>query len=286
MATVETATSAAGENVVSEEASFGDGILLLTRPEPGIALLTLNRPQTRNALSLAMLQAMRDAVAVIGATQDIRAVVLAANGPVFCAGHDLKELTAARSGEDNGRAFFENTMSRCSAMMMDIVKCPKPFIAAVDGMATAAGCQLVATADLAVASHESKFCTPGVNIGLFCSTPMVALSRNVSRKRAMEMLLLGELLPAKEAEDYGLINRAVDKEDVLTQALDMARRIAEKSSVTVAVGKSAFYSQLEKPLSGAYQEATDVMVHNMLVRDAEEGIGAFLEKRKPTWGDR
>ncbi len=271
------------QSVTGETTSFGDGIVVLSRPETGVAVLTLNRPKARNALSIAMLNAMREAIVTVSATDDIRAVILAGEGPAFCAGHDLKELTARRQDDDGGRAFYSETMTLCSAMMMDIVQSPKPFIAAVHAMATAAGCQLVATCDLAVAADSAKFCTPGVNIGLFCSTPMVALSRNVSRKRAMEMLLLGELLPASDAADYGLINRAVASEDVMTQALDMGRRIAAKSSQTVAIGKSAFYSQIEKSLAGAYQEAADVMVHNMMVRDAKEGIGAFLEKRTPKW---
>jgi len=174
-------------------------------------------------------------------------------------------------------------MTRCSAMMQAIVACPKPVIAAVQGTATAAGCQLVATCDLAAAADTAQFCTPGVNIGLFCSTPMVALSRNVGRKRAMEMLLLGEMLPATDAATYGLVNRVVPQDRVMAEALALAGKIAEKSPATVAIGKAAFYAQAEMPLKEAYAYASKVMTQNMMAQDAEEGIGAFLEKRKPEW---
>lgn len=255
----------------------------ITRPEAGIAVLTLDRPASRNALSMAMLEALGAAVAKLGRDDTVKAIVLAANGPAFCAGHDLKELTAHRSDADGGRAFYGATMSLCADVMQAIVTCPKPVIAAVHAMATAAGCQLVATCDLAVAAAGAKFCTPGVNIGLFCSTPMVALSRNVPRKRAMEMLLLGESIGAREAADYGLVNRVVEPDKVMDEALGMARSIASKSSLTVAVGKEAFYAQIEKSLGDAYAFATDVMVTNMMAEDAKEGIGAFIEKRDPSW---
>lgn len=258
-------------------------LVTIARPEPGIAVLSLNRPQARNALSLAMLAELTRAFQSLGADTGVRAIVLAAEGPAFCAGHDLKELTSHRSDPDKGRAFYSETMRACAEMMLTIVRCPKPVVAAVHATATAAGCQLVATCDLAVASSDAKFCTPGVNIGLFCSTPMVALSRNVPRKRAMEMLLLGEMLDASEAADWGLVNKAVPTEAVMDEALGMARRIAGKSSATVAIGKEAFYRQLEMPLNEAYDFAADVMVRNMLMADAEEGIGAFLEKRPAKW---
>ncbi|HET6321050.1 MAG TPA: enoyl-CoA hydratase [Hyphomicrobium sp.] len=258
-------------------------LLLEARPHPRIALLTLNRPATRNALSLAMMRALHEAVDALGADDDISAIVLAANGPVFSSGHDLKELTAHRADPDKGLAFYTEAMGRCAAMMQAIVACPKPVIAAVTGTATAAGCQLVATCDLAVAAEGAHFATPGVNIGLFCSTPMVALSRNVSRKRAMEMLLLGEMLTASEAAEYGLVNRVAPAADVLPAALAMADKIAAKSPLTVSIGKRAFYAQAEMPLADAYAYAAQVMVDNMMARDAEEGIGAFLGKRKPEW---
>ena len=257
--------------------------VLIAHPEPGIALLTLDRPQARNALSRAVMTALSEALAELAADKDVRAIVLAANGPAFCAGHDLKELTARRTDADGGRAFYTETMTQCSALMQSIIACPKPVIAAVEGIATAAGCQLVATCDLAVAADTATFATPGVNIGLFCSTPMVALSRNVPRKRAMEMLLLGEALSAVDAATYGLVNRVVPATEVRTAAIGFARTIAAKSSATVAIGKAAFYSQLEQPLAQAYTQAAEVMVTNMMYADAEEGICAFLDKRPPNW---
>lgn len=256
---------------------------VISRPEPGIAVVTLDRPNSRNTLSLGMMAALQVAFELLGEEANVAAVVLAANGPAFSAGHDLKELTAHREDADGGRAFFRQAMNRCAKLMQSIIKCPKPVVAAVEATATAAGCQLVASCDLAVAADNAKFCTPGVNIGLFCSTPMVALSRNVPRKRAMEMLLLGELIDATEAAQYGLINKVVAKENVMDEALAYARRIAAKSPATIAIGKEAFYHQIEQPLAEAYDYAVGVMVQNMLCRDAEEGIGAFLEKRKPEW---
>ena len=264
----------------------GSTPLLLDRPQAGVAVVTLNRPETRNSLSLAMIDALDTAVDELANDRGAAAVVLAASGPVFCAGHDLKELTAHRADADRGTAFFKETMTRCSALMQAIVACPKPVIAAVQGTATAAGCQLVATCDLAVAARSAKFCTPGVNIGLFCSTPMVALSRNVSRKRAMEMLLLGETISADAAAEYGLVNRVVPDADVLKEAVALAAKIAAKSPLTVATGKVTFYAQAEMPLREAYDHASKVMAENMMARDAEEGISAFLEKRKPKWTGR
>lgn len=264
----------------------GSTPLLLDRPQAGVAVVTLNRPETRNSLSLAMIDALHTAVDELANDRGAAAVVLAASGPVFCAGHDLKELTARRADADRGTAFFKETMTRCSALMQAIVACPKPVIAAVQGTATAAGCQLVATCDLAVAARSAKFCTPGVNIGLFCSTPMVALSRNVSRKRAMEMLLLGETISADAAAEYGLVNRVVPDADVLKEAVALAAKIAAKSPLTVATGKVTFYAQAEMPLREAYDHASKVMAENMMARDAEEGISAFLEKRKPKWTGR
>lgn len=262
---------------------MSDSILLAARPRDGVLMLTLNRAQARNALSEAMLAALTAAVDEAGRDASVRAVVLAANGPAFSAGHDLKELTARRADADGGLAYFTDIMGRCAAMMQAIVACPKPFIAAVSGVASAAGCQLVATCDLAVASEAARFSTPGVNIGLFCSTPMVALSRNLSRKHAMEMLLLGEMLDANGAASFGLVNRVVPAGREIDEAIAMAGTIASKSSLTVAIGKEAFYRQLELPLADAYAEAAAVMVRNMMARDAEEGICAFIDKRPPTW---
>jgi enoyl-CoA hydratase/carnithine racemase len=248
-----------------------------------IAIVTLMRPDARNSLSLDLLAALQGAIDRLSADRGVSAVVLAATGPAFCAGHDLKELAAHRTDADRGRDFYRLTMDRCAAAMTSILRSPKPFIAAVEGVATAAGCQLVATCDLAVAGAAARFATPGVNIGLFCSTPMVALSRNVPRKRAMEMLLLGELIDAQSAADYGLVNRVVAEGAALDVALEVARTIASKSPAVVAIGKEAFYAQLELPISDAYAYASEVMVRNMMHRDAEEGIGAFIQKRPPDW---
>jgi len=230
-----------------------------------------------------MIAAIKSGVDELSADQTVSVVILAGNGPGFCAGHDLKELTGRRTDNDRGREFFRETMLRCAEMMQSIVHSPKPFIAAVHGIATAAGCQLVATCDLAVASDQAKFATPGVNIGLFCSSPMVALSRNVSRKQAMEMLLLGDMLEAEDAKQYGLLNRVVPAERLSDEANAMASQIAAKSPLTVAIGKEAFYRQIELNLADSYDYAADVMVRNMLARDAEEGINAFIEKREPKW---
>ena len=274
--------AANGANDQSDSAHTPSDIVLCARDNT-IATLTLNRPKARNALSIGMIAALTHQIEELSADPGISAVIIAAAGPAFCAGHDLKELTAHRGDDDRGRAFFESTMRNCAKMMQAIVHSPKPFIAAIEGPASAAGCQLVATCDLAVAADSASFATPGVNIGLFCSSPMVALARNVSRKQAMEMLLLGEMLPASEACRYGLINRVVPKTHVQDEALSLARTIASKSSLTVAIGKQAFYHQLEYGLADAYDYAAEVMVKNMMVRDAEEGIGAFIEKRTPTW---
>jgi len=261
-------------------------LILLREDIGGVAVLTLNHPQTRNSLSEAMLEALGDALTAVAHDKDVRAVVLAANGPAFSAGHDLKELNARRSDDDRGRSYFKHIMGLCSGVMQQIVMLPQPVIAAVQATATAAGCQLVASCDLAVASHAAKFATPGVNIGLFCSTPMVALSRNVSRKHAMEMLLTGDMISAEHAARVGLVNFVVEAGSEREEALKLARKIAAKSSLTVKIGKEAFYRQLEMPLAEAYKYAADVMVENMLARDAEEGIDAFIAKRAPKWEDR
>lgn len=252
----------------------------------GVALVVLDRPKARNALSDAMLAALSDTFAAIAADRTVRAVVLAAEGPVFCAGHDLKEMTGHRADPDRGRAYFADLLGRCAAVMQAIVALPQPVIAAVQGTATAAGCQLVATCDLAVAARDARFCTPGVNIGLFCSTPMVALSRNLARKHAMEMLLTGDLFDAEEALRFGLVNRLVEPGRERAEALALAQKIAATSATAIRFGKQAFYRQLERPLAEAYQYAAAVMTENMLARDAEEGIGAFVEKRPPRWEDQ
>jgi enoyl-CoA hydratase/carnithine racemase len=260
---------------------------VLLREDIGpVTILTLNRPAARNSLSEALLAALSDAWTAIAGDATVRAVVLAANGPAFCAGHDLKELTSRRIDPDGGRAYFKHIMTICSAMMQQIVTLPQPVVAAVHGPAAAAGCQLVASCDLAVASAAARFATPGVDIGLFCSTPMVALSRNVTRKHAMEMLLTGDSITAEKAAAIGLVNRLVPSGAERDAAIEVARKIAAKSSHVVAVGKAAFYRQLEMPLADAYRYASEVMTENMMARDAEEGICAFIEKRAPTWEDR
>jgi enoyl-CoA hydratase/carnithine racemase len=256
--------------------------LLLNR-DGTVGTLTLNRPAARNGLSIELIGRITAAVGAFGAEPGIRAIVITANGPAFSAGHDLKEMTAHRADPDRGRAFYTDAMAACSAMMQAIVASPKPVIAAVEGVASAAGLQLVASCDLAIAASTAKFCTPGVNIGLFCSTPMVALSRNVGRKHAMEMLLLGDMIGAEDALRFGLVNRVVEPGQALPAALRLGWQIASKSAATVATGKVAFYRQAEMSLADAYAYASDVMVENMLARDAEEGIGAFIEKREPKW---
>lgn len=261
-------------------------ILLCDLDDDGILRLTMNDPGRRNALSEAMLRELAGAFAEAGSDPAVRVVILAANGPAFCAGHDLKEMTAGRAGDDRGRAYFTKVMGMCSGVMQAIVTCPKPVVAEVEGIATAAGCQLVASCDLAVAADTAKFSTPGVHIGLFCSTPMVALSRNVASKHAMEMLLTGDMTSATRATEIGLVNRVVPAESLRDATLEIARKIASKSSMTLATGKRAFYAQREMSLSEAYDYASNVMVENMLARDAEEGIGAFIEKRAPQWQDR
>ena len=260
-------------------------ILLSERDDDGILRLTLNDAGRRNALSEAMLGQLGAVFAEAAADPSVRVIILAANGPAFCAGHDLKELTTGRASPDRGRAYFTKIMTLCSGVMQAIVNCPKPVIAEVAGIATAAGCQLVASCDLAIAAETARFSTPGVHIGLFCSTPMVALSRNVANKHAMEMLLTGDMTPADQAAEIGLVNRVVAPELLYEATLEMARKIASKSSLTLATGKRAFYAQREMNLLEAYDYASGVMVDNMLSRDAEEGIGAFIEKRTPRWQD-
>ena len=258
---------------------------VLLRHEDRIAVITLNRPEKRNCLSLSVLTALKQCIDEVGADASVRVAILEAGGPAFCSGHDLKELTNARQEKDKGRAFYAETMELCSDVMQAIVHCPKPVIASVQGIATAAGCQLVASCDLAVAADVARFATPGVHIGLFCSTPMVALSRNLHRKHAMEMLLTGTMIDAATALNWGLVNRVVTAEDLPAAARELASEIAVKSSTSVRFGKETFYRQLEMPLEEAYRFASEVMVQNMLHRDAEEGIDAFIEKRQPVWSD-
>lgn len=261
----------------SEPASLVEATL-----DGGILRLTLANPPA-NALSMAVMHALTAEFERAAADKAVRVIVLAAAGKVFCAGHDLKELTLHRADPDRGRAFYEQTFEACSILMQTIVHNPKPVIAEIDGLATAAGLQMVASCDFAICSNASTFCTPGVHIGLFCSTPMVALSRNASRKQAMEMLLTGETIDAATARDFGIVNRVVPPEYLNQTVTKYAQVIASKSPLTLKTGKEAFYRQIEMGLSEAYDYTGRVMVENMLARDAEEGIGAFIGKRKPEW---
>ncbi len=254
--------------------------MLLRHDEAGVAWLTLNRPAARNALSVALMAAVDGALAAIEADPSVRVVVIGGAGPAFCAGHDLREMRA-----NPGRPVMEALFAQCSALMTRIVRLPKPVIARVHGIATAAGCQLVASCDLAVAASDARFATPGVNIGLFCSTPMVALSRNVGRKAAMEMLLTGDLIDAERAREIGLVNRVVPPGDLDGAVAALADKIGAKSALTLAIGKEAFYRQAEMDLDAAYAYAAEAMTRNMLARDAVEGIDAFLAKRVPIWTD-
>ncbi|MBX4974776.1 enoyl-CoA hydratase [Rhizobium lentis] len=256
--------------------------LLVRSLRHGVLRLVLNDPPA-NALSIALLEALVAELEKAASDADVRVVVIASTGNVFSAGHDLKEMTAHRADEDQGAAFFERSFRLCADLMLKIAHLPKPVIAEVDGLATAAGCQLVASCDLAICTDSSTFCTPGVNIGLFCSTPMVAVSRAAHRKQAMEMLLTGETIDASTAKDFGLVNRIVPKQYLAQVVAKYAAVIAGKSPLILKIGKEAFYQQLELPVEAAYDYAVRVMVENMLVQDAQEGIGAFLSKRKPEW---
>jgi len=276
---------------MSETAPADTGLDAVEKPLVGTLLhngvfrIVLQNPEKMNALSRPMMTALSEQLDRAAEDPDVRVILLGAEGKVFCAGHDLKELTAARAEADGGRATYDKILRQCSDLMQQIVRHPKPVIAVVTGVATAAGCQLVASCDLAMAVDTATFCTPGVNIGLFCSTPMVALSRNVAPKHAMEMLLTGESIDASTAKEFGLINRIVPR-DYLEQVVQKyAEMIASKSSHTLKIGKEAFYRQLEMPLSEAYAFASETMVNNMMAKDAEEGIGAFLQKRPPEWTD-
>ena len=262
-----------------------DAPVLLDRAE-GIATITLNRPQSLNALSEEMLAALQTTLDEIAVDGSIRAVILRGAGAQFCAGHNLKEMTARRQDPDGGKAYFNTLFATCSKMMLSIVNLPQPVIAEVQGIATAAGCQLVATCDLAIAAESASFATSGVNIGLFCSTPMVALSRNVPRKQAMEMLLLGEFQPAAKAMEMGLINQVVPEADLSAVTRAMAAKIVSKAPVAVKIGKRAFYEQADMGLAEAYTYTGAAMAENMLARDTERGIDAFIAKKPmPEWVD-
>ena len=257
---------------------------ILERHDTGaVARLTLNAPEKLNALSDDMLAALQTEFDRLATQPEIRAVILAGSGKAFCAGHDLKEMTAGRQAEDGGKAYFKDLFDRCARMMMSIQKLPQPVIAQPHGIATAAGCQLVASCDLAIAAEGTRFGVNGVNIGLFCSTPMVALSRNIPRKQAFEMLTTGEFIDTDRAQALGLINRAVPHDDLEDATNDLAEKIAGKLGAAVKIGKEGFYNQIEMSIADAYAYTGDVMVENMLYRDTAEGISAFIEKRPPNW---
>lgn len=274
-------------NEIAKNATAGSGVqaILLSELEDGVLTLRLNNPDKRNPLSEALIASLQAAFDRAAENADVRVIVLASTGPVFCSGHDLKEMTAGRQAEDGGRAYFGELMQRCSNLMQTIVNHPNAVIADIRGTATAAGCQLAASCDLAVAQDDVRFATPGVNLGLFCSTPMVALSRKVSRNHAMEMLLTGDLIGADRAAEFGLVNKVCEPGEMDEAVYGWARKIASKSTLVVKTGKQAFYKQAEMPLDQAYAYTAEIMADNMMKRDAEEGIGAFLEKRKPHWRD-
>lgn len=260
--------------------------ILLSELNEGVLRLTLNRPKARNALSEAMLEELQGAIDVASDMEEVRCIVLAGNGPAFSAGHDLKEVSAHREDDDFGQGYFTWLMATCSTVMQTVMHSPKPVIAEIAGIASAAGCQLASSCDIIIASEEAQFCTPGVNIGLFCSTPMVAISRSVSRKHMMEMLLTGDMMDAETAYRFGLVNKVVPADKLRAETDAFAAKIASKSTAVLAIGKEAFYRQRELPLEEAYAYCSDVMVQNMLFKDAEEGIDAFVEKREPQWEDR
>lgn len=257
---------------------------ILERSDTGaVAHLKMNAPERLNALSDEMIAALQAEFDALREDSKVRAVVISGAGKAFCAGHDLKQMTAGRQSEDGGRAYFADLFNRCAAMMLSIRSLPQPVIAQAHGIATAAGCQLVASCDLAVAAEDTRFGVNGVNIGLFCSTPMVALSRNISRKQAFEMLTTGQFIDAPRAETLGLINRSVPAGRLASETADLANTLATKLGAAVKIGKRAFYEQLEQPLEQAYAYCGDVMVKNMMIRDTEEGIAAFIDKRTPEW---
>ena len=259
--------------------------ILLKKLHGGVATLTLNSPGNLNALSETMIDRLHTALDEISQTGAVRCVILKGSGNAFCAGHDLKELTQGRQSEDGGKGYFQKIFKKCSAMMSSILTMPQPVIAQVHGVAAAAGCQLVATCDMAVASPDAQFGVNGVNIGLFCSTPMVALSRNIPRKQAIEMLTTGRFIRADEACRLGLINRVVPSVSLDSETAALAAKVASKLQAAVKIGKRAFYDQLQMPVDQAYAHTGAVMVENMLYRDTAEGISAFLEKRTPDWSN-
>ena len=263
-----------------------ENILLKSSNDHGILRLTLNDPDNKNALSELMMQELLKAISDASKDNSVKVIVIASTGDVFCSGHNLKEINEAKKADDNGESYYLGLFKICSSLMQLIINCSKPVIAEVNGVATAAGCQLVASCDLAVSSDTSKFATPGVNIGLFCSTPMVALSRNVSQKNSMKMLLTGDMISADEAKRISLINDCVPEEQLTKLVMDLAEKISKKSQEVLKIGKEAFYKQSQLNIEDAYEYTSKVMTKNMMIDDAFEGINAFLEKRNPKWKNK
>ena len=263
-----------------------ENILLKSSNDHGILRLTLNDPDNKNALSELMMQELLKAISDASKDNSVKVIVIASTGDVFCSGHNLKEINEAQKADDKGESYYLDLFKICSELMQSIINCPKPVIAEVNGIATAAGCQLVASCDLAIASDSSKFATPGVNIGLFCSTPMVAISRNISKKDSMKMLLTGDMISADEAKRISLINDCVPDDQLTKSVMDLAKNISEKSQAVLKIGKEAFYKQSQLNIEDAYEYTSMVMTQNMLIDDASEGINAFLEKRNPKWRNK
>ena len=261
-------------------------ILLTDLNDNGILRLTLNDIGNKNALSESMMQKLLNAISKASKDNSVRVVIISSTGNVFCSGHNLKEINEAKNEDDKGESYYLDLFKICSELMQSIINCPKPVIAEVNGIATAAGCQLVASCDLAIASDSSKFATPGVNIGLFCSTPMVAISRNISKKDSMKMLLTGDMISADEAKRISLINDCVPDDQLTKSVMDLAKNISEKSQAVLKIGKEAFYKQSQLNIEDAYEYTSMVMTQNMLIDDASEGINAFLEKRNPKWRNK
>ncbi len=263
-----------------------ESILLEDLNDIGIFRLTLNDIDNKNALSESMMHKLIEAISKASKDNSVKLIVIASTGNVFCSGHNLKEINEAQKADDKGESYYLDLFKICSELMQSIINCPKPVIAEVNGIATAAGCQLVASCDLAIASDSSKFATPGVNIGLFCSTPMVAISRNISKKDSMKMLLTGDMISADEAKRISLINDCVPDDQLTKSVMDLAKNISEKSQAVLKIGKEAFYKQSQLNIEDAYEYTSMVMTQNMLIDDASEGINAFLEKRNPKWRNK
>ncbi len=263
-----------------------ESILLEDLNDIGIFRLTLNDIDNKNALSESMMHKLIEAISKASKDNSVKLIVIASTGNVFCSGHNLKEINEAQKADDKGESYYLDLFKICSELMQSIINCPKPVIAEVNGIATAAGCQLVASCDLAIASDSSKFATPGVNIGLFCSTPMVAISRNISKKDSMKMLLTGDMISADEAKRISLINDCVPDDQLTKSVMDLAKNISEKSQAVLKIGKEAFYKQSQLNIEDAYEYTSMVMTQNMLIDDASEGINAFLEKRNPKWKNK